>query len=61
MKSYHGLIFGIRGGLSAELYQIFGLNGIPDNFLLDKEGKIVARNLRGSELKLALDKLISDN
>lgn len=50
-----------KGGFSAELYQIFGLKGIPDNFLLDKEGKIVARNLRGSELKIALDKLISDN
>ncbi|HAL53576.1 TlpA family protein disulfide reductase [Sphingobacterium multivorum] len=50
-----------KGGFSGELYQIFGLKGVPDNFLLDKEGKIVARNLRSSELKKVLDKLISDN
>jgi thioredoxin-related protein len=50
-----------KGGLRSELYQIFGLKGVPDNFLLDKEGKIVARNLRSSELKTVLDKLISDN
>jgi len=46
------------GGFNGELYQVFGLKGVPDNFLLDKEGKIVARNLRGSELKTVLDKLI---
>jgi len=50
-----------KGGFSGELYQIFGLKGVPDNFLLDKEGKIVARNLRSSELKKVLYKLISDN
>jgi len=49
------------GGFSGELYQVFGLKGVPDNFLLDKEGKIVARNLRGSQLKTVLDKLILQN
>jgi len=35
---------------------IYGINGIPDNFLIDKNGIIIARNLRGEELnkKLAI-------
>lgn len=28
----------------------FGIEGIPDNFLLDEHGKVVARGLRGEEL-----------
>ncbi|MGB3064124.1 redoxin domain-containing protein [Sphingobacterium thalpophilum] len=47
------------GGFKGELFQIFGLNGVPDNFLLDRNGKIVARNLRGHELKTVLEKLIA--
>ncbi|WP_179345597.1 AhpC/TSA family protein [Winogradskyella ursingii] len=37
---------------------IYGINGIPDSFLIDENGIIVARNLRGKELDNKLDELI---
>ena len=36
---------------------IYGVNGIPDNFLIDQNGKIVARNLRGEKLDEKLAEL----
>lgn len=33
-----------------QIAQAYGIKGIPDNFLLDKEGKIVANNLKGHQL-----------
>src|SRR5258708_21629794 len=30
---------------------IYGVNGIPDNFLIGKDGRILARNLRGTKLR----------
>jgi peroxiredoxin len=30
--------------------KLYGIKAIPSNFLLDKDGKIIARNLRGDEL-----------
>lgn len=38
------------GGNNADPYLIYGINGIPDNFLIDKNGIIIARNLRGENL-----------
>ena len=38
---------------------IYGTKGIPDNFLIDSEGIIVARNLRGSALDKKLDELLN--
>ncbi|AZQ44765.1 TlpA disulfide reductase family protein [Nonlabens ponticola] len=35
-------------------YLIYGINGIPDNFLVDENGKIIARNLRGEDLEKAV-------
>jgi len=35
----------------------YGVNGIPDNFLIDQNGVIVARNLRGKELEEQLGEL----
>ncbi len=32
----------------------YGIRAIPSNFLLDKDGKILGRNLRGNKLDLAL-------
>lgn len=29
----------------------FSIKGVPDNFLLDREGRIIGRNLRGDELR----------
>ena len=36
--------------------QAYGVNSIPSNFLLDKDGKIIAKNLRGT----ALDKKLAE-
>lgn len=33
-----------------EAAQLYGINAIPQNFLLDPQGKIIAKNLRGSDL-----------
>jgi thiol-disulfide isomerase/thioredoxin len=40
---------------AAALYHV---NSIPMSFLIDENGKIIAKNLRGIELHQALDKLI---
>jgi peroxiredoxin len=37
---------------------IYGINGIPDNFLIDSGGIIIARNLRGDELAKKLQELM---
>ncbi len=33
------------------IYQGYGLQGLPDNVLIDPDGKIAARNLRGSNIR----------
>jgi thiol-disulfide isomerase/thioredoxin len=38
---------------------LYGIRAIPSNFLLDKEGKIVAKNLRGEALEQALRKYLN--
>jgi peroxiredoxin len=38
--------------------QTYGIQSIPSTFLLDKEGKIVAKNLRGEELENKLAELL---
>ena len=43
------------GGLVANTY---GVKSIPKNFLLDKTGRIIARNLRGEELSKKLEELL---
>ncbi|NQD70937.1 redoxin domain-containing protein [Sphingobacterium shayense] len=45
---------GFEGYLGKELF----IRGIPDNFLLDSDGRIVARGLRGKELASLLEKLL---
>jgi thiol-disulfide isomerase/thioredoxin len=37
---------------------IYGITGIPDNFLIDDKGTIIARNLHGEKLKEKLRELI---
>jgi peroxiredoxin len=39
--------------------QEYGVQAIPQNFLLDPQGKIVATNLRGDELHSTLSKLLN--
>lgn len=38
---------------------MYGISGIPDNFLINKQGIIVARNLRGQGLRDQLAKLLN--
>ena len=38
----------------------YGLGGIPANFLLDSDGKIVARDLHGRSLDKTLKKLMKN-
>lgn len=37
---------------------VYGVNGIPDNFLINEEGVIIGRNLRGEELNEELTALL---
>lgn len=39
----------------------YGVQSIPANFLLDKEGKIVAKGLRGPALEATLERLLSQH
>ncbi len=38
--------------------QLYGVNAIPATFLLDKEGKIISKNLRGEALEQKLEELM---
>lgn len=42
-----------------EVALLYGVKGIPANFLLDKEGKIVAKGLRGPALEETLAKILA--
>ena len=37
---------------------MYGISGIPDNFLIDKSGTIIERNLRGEKLRAKLSELL---
>jgi thiol-disulfide isomerase/thioredoxin len=37
---------------------LYGVNGVPDNFLLDENGKVIARGLRGDDLYKQLAALL---
>ena len=37
---------------------LFGINGIPTNFLLDPQGKVIAANLRGDALEQKLQEVV---
>ncbi len=43
---------------SSAAVKLYGIQGIPANFLLDKNGVIIARNLRGPELQAKLAELM---
>lgn len=45
-------------GWGNEVGIMYGVKGIPQNFLVDKEGKILAKNLRGAELDEKLAEII---
>ncbi len=45
-------------GWGNEAAKLYGISSIPQNLLLDKEGKIIAKNLRGADLDAKLEELI---
>ncbi|RYG05458.1 MAG: AhpC/TSA family protein [Chitinophagaceae bacterium] len=44
-------------GWSNELVALYSISAVPQNFLLDPDGKIIAKNLYGGDLNSFLDKL----
>lgn len=48
-------------GFNSPVSKLYGVNAIPSNFLIDPNGKIIARDLRGEELHKALAKLLKPN
>jgi peroxiredoxin len=40
--------------------KLYGVQSVPQNFLLDPTGKIIAKNLRGEELDKKLDELLKN-
>ncbi len=49
-----------ESGNKADPYLIYGVNGIPDNFLIDEHGIIVARDLRGNDLISAIEESLGE-
>lgn len=45
-------------GWGNEVGKLYGVSGIPANYLIDKEGKIVAKDLRGAALEEKLAELL---
>jgi len=45
------------GGWQSKPAQIYGVNSIPASYLIDQNGVIVGKNLRGPALEAALEKL----
>ena len=40
--------------------RMYGIQSIPQNFLLDPNGKIIGKNLRGEELERSLEKIFGN-
>ncbi|MFD2561753.1 redoxin domain-containing protein [Aquimarina rubra] len=47
-------------GFKSDIALTYGINGIPDNFLIDEEGKIIAKTLRGNQLENKLKELFKN-
>jgi hypothetical protein len=48
-------------GFQNEAALIYGVDAIPENFLIDENGTIIARYLRGDNLKDKLKELFEEN
>jgi peroxiredoxin len=46
------------GGWQSSAAKLYNVKAIPKNFLLDKQGKIIAKNLRGKDLEIKLKELM---
>ncbi len=42
-----------------EVARLYGIRGIPQNFLIDPQGKIIAKNLRGEALEKKLAEVLN--
>ena len=47
-------------GWKAEIGQLYAVSSIPSTFLIDKQGKIRYKNLRGNDLEEAVEKLLKE-
>lgn len=47
-------------GWESSVVPLYGIRGIPANFLLDHEGKILARDLHGDQLQKKLEEVLSN-
>ncbi len=47
-------------GWKAEIGELYAVSSIPATFLIDKQGKIRYKNLRGDELKAAVEALVKE-
>jgi thiol-disulfide isomerase/thioredoxin len=45
-------------GWQNKVADLYGIKGIPMNYLLDRDGKIIAKGLRGEDLEKKLDELM---
>ena len=45
-------------GRESKTVKLYGINGIPANYLIDPSGKIIARNLRGMGLEHKLEEVL---
>ncbi|MEO7046466.1 MAG: TlpA disulfide reductase family protein, partial [Ferruginibacter sp.] len=45
-------------GWNGHIEKEFGIKVVPTNFLLDKDGKVIAKNLRGEALQKKLEELL---
>ncbi|HEY4207041.1 MAG TPA: thioredoxin family protein, partial [Puia sp.] len=45
-------------GWQNKVADLYGIKGIPMNYLLDKDGKIIAKGLRGEDLDKKLDDML---
>ncbi len=45
-------------GRESKIFKLYGINGIPTNYLIDPSGKIIARNLRGKDLEQKLAEVL---
>lgn len=48
-------------GWQSDVADTYGVESIPTNFLVDPSGKIIASNLRGSDLEKTIQQIISKN
>jgi len=47
-------------GWQSSAGQLYGVSSIPQAFLLDREGKIIAKNLRGAALEQKVGELLDE-